>query len=505
MGRTRFERWGAVRLGGRGQSEVLAVVLLFGIVAVGATGLLLFGLNANQELKQAAANDRAEQSFVELRQTLGTAAWDHDEVRSIDLAVGQGGAVAREDTGWIHVESDALETDLNLSIGTIEYTGDDGTKIAYQAGGVFRETGNATRVVSAPPVDYADADNTLTFPVITVVGDEALGPGPVTTVHNSTTTYGEAAVLEDENVHITVKSDYYRGWEQYFRVQAGNPVVRSVDHGNRTVTVQFGYDELDQVFDAGVIHTPGGLQDKHDNVGDAARQGRMRPIDSVIGDIVNDTEDGTTAVDRDLGTIDSSHAGSDTLSAGTYVADGMTESGELAFDLTAGNATLVVDGDMEMDSIVVTDRTAGNTLKIYSTGDLLMHGGGAICVDPCYENTDASVIQVYGTSEMGVDFGTGGEARFEGLLYAASDESSWGDRSGQCDESDQVCIQSNPHVYGSIVAATMNVHANGVEFEYDEDLADAKIGMYPGEYSLPPPITYVNINHHRVDVRDGGS
>lgn len=492
----------------RGQSEVLAVVLLFGIVAVGATGILLWGASATSDIKQQAENDRTERSFVELRRALGAAARDREATRSIDLAVGEGGAVAREDAGWIRAESDALEEDLNLTVGTVEYAGDDGTRIAYQAGGVFRETGNATRVVSAPPIDYESGDSTLTFPVITVSGDETLGSGTVTAAHEGTTTYGEAAVLRDENVRITVKSDYYRGWEQYFRVQAGNPVVQEVDHGNRTVTVQFGYDELDQAFDAGVIHTPGGLDDfctgggSNCAVGDAAREGRMRPIDPVVRDIVDDTRDGTTDVDRDLGVVDTSYVGDDALSNGTYAADRVAESGELAFDLSDGNATLVVAGDVDAGRVVVTDRAPGNSLKIYTTGDLYMRGGGAICVDPCDENTDASAIQVYGTSETGVDFGTGGEPRFEGLLYVASDESTWGDRAGQCADDVQVCVQSNPSVYGSIVAATVDVHSSAVEFDYDEDLPDEEIEMYPAEYSLPPPITYVHLRHHRVDVRN---
>ncbi|WP_121823165.1 DUF7289 family protein [Halostella salina] len=489
----------------RGQSEVLALVLLFGIVAVGAAGIMLVGGTAVSDMEQRSANEKSEQAFVELRQTLGTAARDQNQPQSVDLAVGKGGAVAREDTGWIRVESDALDDDLNVTIGTVEYSGTDGTKLAYQAGGVFRETGNATQVVSRPPIDYASSDSTLTFPVITVAGDETLGPGELQAVHESTTTYKEAAVLEDENVKITVKSDYYRGWEQYFRAQAGDPVVQEVDHEKNTVTVQFGYDELDQAFDAGMIHTPGGLDDfctgKGCTIGDTARDGRMRPIDPVIHDIVNDTEDGTTDVDRDLGVVDTSYTGSDELSDGTYVADRI-EGGDLEFDLSEGNATLVVDGDMDMGNVTVTDHADDHTLKIYTTGDLYMQGGGAICVEPCDENTDASVIQVYGTSEMGVDFGTGGSPRFEGLLYAASDESSWGDRAGQCDTDIQVCIQSNPSIYGSIVSATVDAHSSAAEFEYDESLAGEDIELYPGQYTLPPPITYVNINHHRVEVRD---
>jgi len=493
---------------GRGQSEILAIVLLFGIVALGATGVLLFGASATSDLKQQAENDRTELSFIELRQTLGAAARNHEDARSIDLDVGEDGAVAKEDSGWIRVESDALDDDINLSIGTVEYTGDDGTRIAYQAGGVFRGTGNATRVVSGPPIHYANGDSTLTFPVITVDGDARIGPGPVTVAHNSTTTYDEAAVLEDENVRITVKSDYYRGWEQYFRVQAGNPVVQSVDHGNRTVTVQFGYDEFEQAFDEGVIHTPGGLDDfctgggSDCTVGDAERDGRMRPIDPVVREIADDAEEGAISVDRDLGVVDGDHTGSDELADGTYVADEIRESAEIEFDLSDGNATLVVTGDVNAGRIEVTDRADGNSLKIYATGDLYMQGGGEICVDPCEENTDASVIQVYGTSEMGVDFGTGGQPRFEGVLYAASNRSRWGDRAGQCDDDVQVCVQSNPSVYGSIVAATVDVHSSAAEFEYDEDLADREIEMYPDRYALPPPLTYVHIGHHRVDVRD---
>ncbi|WP_440764611.1 DUF7289 family protein [Natronorubrum sp. DTA7] len=494
---------------GRGQSTVLGIVLLIGMVAAGSVGILLVAGDSISDIEHESEQDRIEQAFVELSQKMGESSTNDDVTQSMDLEAGEQGAVARQNTGWINVSSDGLNEPINETIGTIEYESDDGTKIAYEAGGVFRETGEETRVVSAPPINYDVGSETLSLPVVTVSGEQTLHSGDIKFKHQNTTTYADANVVEDADVTVTIKSEYYRGWQRFFEQEAGDTVTDNVDPDNQTVTVKLGYQEMENAFDTGVTHPPDGLDDfctgsPHDPdcvIGDNAQEGLMQPIDPVVNDMIADAKSGEMEVENLSG--EEAHDGEDQLSAGTYFTESIEESGHFEFDLSDGNATLIVEDDILADgkTITVDDWDDDHHLRVYAGGDLIMDGGGDICVQSCTRES-AKLIQVYGTSEMGVDFGTGGSPQFEGVLYAASDKDSWGERAGQCDTDVQVCIQSNPEIFGSIVAGSVDVHSNAMDFTYDTDLQDADIDMYPDEYSLPPRLTYLNVAHHEVDIKN---
>ncbi len=476
----------------RGQTAVLGVVLLVGIVAIGSVGLMVYAGQATSDVQQQTENERVEQAFVELSQRMATTSTSSDASQSIDLSVDQRGAIVKKDTGNIRIEGgDVNET---LSIGSIEYEADDGTRLAYQAGAVFRETGNQTRIVSAPPIHYDEDAESLSFPVVTVSGETELNAGDVTISHEFTDPVRNASIVENDSVRITVTSKYYRGWEAYFERQAGEPVIRDVDHENQTVTAELGYRKLEETFGSGVTFSDA-LNDKHDNI-DEAERGSFQPLDPVIYDIVNSTENGDLDVDRDLGTVD----GYENLSNGTHIADKI-DGGHLEFDLSEGNATLIVDGDIIADgsTITVTDYEDNNTLKIYATGDYDASNTGDVCIEPCGKDVSGKVIQLYGTSEMQVDFGPGGKSRYEGLLYAASDKDNW-EKRNSC--SYQVCLHSNPNFYGSIIASSVQAHAAAIDFEYDENLRDSDIDLYPEGYALPPQLTYLNVAKHEVDVKN---
>lgn len=479
----------------RGQSATMAIVLLFGVVALGSLGIMMVASETVTQIEHQSEEERIQQAFVELSQSMATASADDSVSHSMDFEAGESGAVTKTNAGTIRIEADGV--DETLEMGAIEYESDDGTIIAYQAGGVWRETGSQTQMVSAPPVQYDTESETLTLPIATVSGQQDLTSGNLAISHNTTNPIENASVVEDDTVTLTITSDYYLGWKSYFETQAGDTVVRDVDHDNRTVKVELGYMDTENAFDSGVTFSRDYDVHQNANVNASFERGFMPPIDSVIEKMVEDARSGEMDVDRDLGTVD----GSETLTNGTYYADGIAETGHLEFDLSDGNATLVVDGDIRADgsTITVTEYEEGNSLKVYSTGDFDARNGGNLCVDDCYTDDSAEIIQVYGTSSMQVDFGPGGNSRFEGLLYAASERNDWDKRNG-CES--QVCIHSNPNVYGSIVASSVEIQSSAVDFEYDTNLEDADIPLYPEEYELPPQITYLNLVVHEVDVEN---
>lgn len=475
----------------RGQSSILAVVLLIGMVATISVGIFFVGAEMMTNTEYQSQQERVEQSFVKLSQQMSSAAINDDVTHSMSFDSGQSGAITKTNAGSIEIQSSDFSKTIQL--GAIEYSGDDGNIVAYQAGGVWRKRGNQTLMLSAPPIEYDAEKETLWLSVSDVSEDEELSSEKLSMVHQKTVPIQD--VVQNETVTLTITSDYYRGWESYFRHQAGDAVVRNVDHSNRTVSVELGYLEADVAFDSGVTYSDDYTVHKNADVDGPTSQGNLPLLDTVVSEMINDTESGEMNVDDDLGTVDTTLTRGD----GAYVADSIEEAGHLRFDLTEGNATLFVDGDINASgsTITVTDWSGNNALKVYTTGDLDARNGGDICVDPCATDVGAERIHVFGTSEMQVDFGPGGNSRFEGVLYAASNEDDWPTRNG-CES--QVCVHSNLDVYGSIVASSVKIHATSTELAYDSSLDTADIPLHPKSYTLPPRITYLNIAHHKIDV-----
>lgn len=493
-----FRRSIGTRLTYRGQSTLIGLVLLIGMVATVSTGLFLVAGETTTSVQQDSEDERVEGAFVELGQEIQTAATGSDVSRSVDIDVGRDGAVVRENSGRINVSSDALHSSEleDIPIGTIEYEGDSGTTIAYEAGAVFRETGNETQVISAPSIHYDTKTDTLTMPVTTVIGEDELGNGDVRLEHNKTDTFQEATVVENESVTITITSDYYRGWESFFRNQAGDTAVQEIDHENRTVEVEVGYIELESAYDSGVTYSED-IDDFKDEFGDDARVGNMPEMDPVIEEMRADAiEEATENPARDLGTV----TGDVTLEDGLYYADGVNlqDSSTITADATSGNTTLLVDGDVTISDphAEITVDTGGNdtALRMYLTGDFNMDKGKVI-PEPSDGEVKAEQLQVYGTSELDGRFWNG---NFTGTFYAAS--SDWEGPNELTGSEYQIEFHSNPEFNGGLVAHSANLHSSAAEFEYDESLHGGEFNAYPGDYSLPPQLTYLNVAKHEVRI-----
>ena len=489
----------------RAVSAVVGIALLFGMVAVVSIGLLVMAGASSESLQHESANERAEQAFTELGSEMAATVADGDAASGVNLDVGDTGAIAQADTGSIVVESDGLETPLNETFGTIEYTGEDGTTIAYEAGAVFRETGNETRVVQHPPAHYDVTSETLTLPIVDIADGGDLSSGDLTLEHRESTPHAEATVVEDEHVDVTIQSDYYLGWKEHFQGQAGDTSVRAVDHENDTIEVRLGHLEIDEAIERSMVLA--------DGFGDAGNPGiedeeyviaTMPEIDAVIEDMFADAEAGTFAEDvTEVGVLDGT--GPD-LEAGVYYADAVHLTENLAADLTDGNVTLLVDGNVTVDEqLAVTNWTDDSALKLYTNGHVDVDTG-EICVEPCGEDTASSPMQIFASSDSHVSIGTG-ESAFEGLLYAASNDDFEGPNvvheEGQCDA--QVCMHSRIDFFGAVIGNSVDVQGGqgSIDFAYDESLADANVELHPEQYTLPPQLTYLNVAHHEVDVRDG--
>jgi len=214
----------------RGQAALIGLVLLIGMVATVSVGIFLIAGDTVEQTEQEAETERVEGAFVELSQMMRSVASSSDTSSQVDLDLSDSGAVVMKNTSTMSIEyGDDDPTDVDF--GTIEYEGDDGTRIAYQGGAVFKETGNETQIVSAPPVSYVDDDGseTLSFPILEPTEEGSISSGEISATKEDNATVEFSETIDDGEVTINITGPYYRGWEEHFERQAGEDAIDSID------------------------------------------------------------------------------------------------------------------------------------------------------------------------------------------------------------------------------------------------------------------------------------
>jgi len=501
----------------RGVSAILGLVLLIGMVTTVSVGILLVAEDRMIDAEQQAENKHVEHSFVELSQAMTTTAQTHDTTE-LSLNSGKHGAVVMTNTSTMTVEGGNISETIHL--GTIEYEGDDGTRIAYQGGAVFRETMNKTQVVSAPPLYYED--KTFTFPIVEVANRENRLSGEVTVKYDDTPLTGNTEPIENDVVKIHIESPYYLGWKEYFEQQAGRNAIQDYGRINSThgfVEVHLGIEEIDTDFSR-VVYAGGGDISGHCPSGDAIQGG---PV-AASGSVNCAEEEGNYESLPDINPIIKSKINSDEsydspsgktrLDNGeTYYADSgfNVDGNDLTVNLDDGDVTVIVDGDIKIRNDININGDSDNSLKIYSTGNLSVIGSN---VDT---GGKPSQMQIYGTSEMLVGII---QSDFEGVVYAPRSRAAWNGGQNPTTEDGpgghscevDVCVgggTGGSGVYGSIIGGPLKVSTGGAggvpgghsAIQYDPELNNLEPELSDGEVH-PPELTYLNIIKHEVKVEN---
>lgn len=237
------DRGGRARAGATGDragSELVGLVLLFGLVLVGAALVALLGTSAVDDVQQRTAFEAAETSFLDVKADLRTLSTDEDAGNVSVALPGRESALAVQTDGNISFTLNGVAAcTARREMGTIRYTNDAGDRLSYQASAVWRDDeANATATTVSPPnLDYrVDRSRgierrTLSFPLVNVNATESdIGAG--TKVQASDPGGNPAAMAHDlclagpdagkidwvNNVTIRVENtSYYRAWGEYFR------------------------------------------------------------------------------------------------------------------------------------------------------------------------------------------------------------------------------------------------------------------------------------------------
>jgi hypothetical protein len=229
----------------RGQSETIGVVLLLGITVLGMGVVVAVGTGALDTAQQSSAVDRAAQSMSLLDARSALVALGRADSQSVSLAGSSDGSYeVRPDTGRITVSRVTNNTTqgplVNTTLGSVVYENGQ-QSVAYQGGGVWRSYDGGSTMVSPPEFNYQDA--TLTLPVIRVAGGASSVAGEPTANIRPNAAKTNLSVfpssqnpLSNGTVVVTVHSEYYRGWANYFEQRTQGNVT--VNHDEKSVALE---------------------------------------------------------------------------------------------------------------------------------------------------------------------------------------------------------------------------------------------------------------------------
>lgn len=271
------------RSGERGQTSPLGVALVLGIVIIGTVSVVTLGSSAISQTQHSAELGQAEHTMSQFDSLAAKVALGDSPVQSLQVGQSSGGGYrTAPDSGRIvitHANFTGNGSDheiYNATMGSVVYENDE-DEIAYQGGGVWRKSaGGGSVMVSPPEFHYREA--TLTFPVIRVNSGgstQAIAGQQTMTLRRNedvrevfpnasdgypdTDTDGDGFVDASQpyggsgddgdgdggpyrnpqangTIVVEIQSEYYQGWEDYFRERTSGEVT--VYDANQTVRVE---------------------------------------------------------------------------------------------------------------------------------------------------------------------------------------------------------------------------------------------------------------------------
>lgn len=163
----------------RGQSEVLALVALFGMIFVGATVVIISGGYLVDSVQGSSQHELAKDNAVQTHQSIAEAL-QSGEARNlgvgddVDVSVLESGSIAIEmrnsSGGACYGDDDRVEADL----GAIVYDTPKG-EVIYQGGAIWERTEAGLSTVRAPPIAYDDDTARISIQTVSAEADSFEG------------------------------------------------------------------------------------------------------------------------------------------------------------------------------------------------------------------------------------------------------------------------------------------------------------------------------------------
>ncbi|MFW5921859.1 MAG: DUF7289 family protein, partial [Halodesulfurarchaeum sp.] len=217
--------------GHRGQSETLGFALILGFTLISVGAIAVYGGTTLQTTQEQIGVQNAENAMSQFDSRASMVALGQQTSQTVKFGAAQQGTYSVEpEAGWIrivHENETADETTplYNGTLGAVTYR--DGTReIAYQGGGVWRKDEGS--VMLSPP-EFHYRGSTLTLPLVQMRGSGTVTGNPTATIgqdRSGNRIFPNASAEEPSTnpvqsgvVSVTVKSEYYTAWADYFRTR----------------------------------------------------------------------------------------------------------------------------------------------------------------------------------------------------------------------------------------------------------------------------------------------
>ncbi|SDJ31945.1 hypothetical protein SAMN05216226_102118 [Halovenus aranensis] len=529
----------------RAQSNAVAVVLMLGIMITGAAAVVTLGATAINDTEDRLSVDRAEQTLTQLDSKAGLVALGEARSQRIPLPAETGDEFTVDgDAGTLRVKLEN-RTDgstpswadplVEVTLGTLEFD-NGGARLGYQGGGVFRAAGGNGTLVSPPEFHYRNG--TLTLPIVNITGDGLAGNTATVTQTGERRLFplgsdaNRTNPLDDHKVILTVQSEYYQGWGQYFeqRTDGGVEYNHSAQRVQLTLVTPIGT----QTYENAITTTAGdfdiqgkGNSDKDDPTIDAYNSSagtyatRAETADLsvtgavdfggnpyIYGNVTAEsfTCKGSAEVTGAIRYVRSFNAGGNcdvgsneqisavptTPSIAPFVSenlDSLADEQTPGTELTAGtyyNDTVsgitkvnTTDGDVTLG---VEDLTIDNPITVEGEHDFTVFVNDSVDISASLTTADthnATITTIYGAS----DFDATVSAELVGTVYAPDMTST---------------ITVEDHVYGAAVAGQVIIeNGDGGRVHFDTALEDER--TIPEDASVVS-ITYLHITENGIDI-----
>lgn len=345
----------------RGQTETIGFVLVIGFVILGATVIGGFAFVTIDTTQDRLTESQAETALTQFDSQAALTALGESTTQDTRLGsqpLQSDSFSVDEDAGWVELAVTSRDTGTtiatqNISLGRITYqNGNNDVRLGYQAGGVWRVDTTGGQMVSPPEFSYRDA--TLTLPIITITEDTQRLSGEITAdsgrvqrLFPNADTTGVTNPLTNARVTVTVHSQFYRAWADYFEARTDSRV--SVDDANTEVTAVL-VSEVDPVTIRGPSRatTPDGKLLIQANPHNPCGGGQAPHVDAYNSAVDGYCEQFGTAPPENTGTL--------TFGGDIVTAAG---SGEIRTDLRSGGELRLAG---QMDYYGNLTHTAGCTI-----------------------------------------------------------------------------------------------------------------------------------------------
>jgi hypothetical protein len=463
---------------------------VFGLVIAATTTTVVVGGIAIEDSRERLGTNNAENAMTQLDSQASLVALGNSDRQQVNLGASEASAYRVDgDAGEITVtfeNPDGSTTQLlQQSMGEVVYEGGD-SEIAYQGGGVWRSSGEGSVMISPPEFHYQDS--TLTMPLVTVSGEDTISDRATITRQNTQQYYPDTGAspslenpLESRELVITVESQYFEAWGQYFEERTEGTVTYPNPNEVR-ITLE---PPLEEAFDNVVATTtssPGIDLNGGSTMPSPNEEGVSYP--SPDGEIQSQIDecDNTNTCEDPSDWSDASGWDTITTSGTYYVGPGTDFSGTLEVDNPDGDVLVVVDGNFNPDDVIIRNVDSGSSVTVYVRQSYRINTGGGDSLNN-EDGSDPTEYRVFVHSDGTVD-NIGNSGMF-GVVYAPG---------SSCDYNGG---GNSQNLDGAIICNDIDVNGKPNEFQYDPAVKNIDLGI---SNSNTVRIQYLHVSVTEVEV-----